>query len=50
MMDEEEWGEIVSDWLMEDYALKRKLRRNNKILFKQLQQLNFPGSNLIPSL
>lgn len=43
-MYEEEWGEIVSDWLMEDYALKRKLRRNNKVIFKQLKQLNFPGS------
>lgn len=44
MMYEEEWGEIVSDWLMEDQALKKKLRRNNKIIFEQLQQLKFPGS------
>lgn len=26
MMYEEKWGEIVSDWLTEDYALKKKLR------------------------
>ncbi|UZD11480.1 hypothetical protein [Virgibacillus natechei] len=44
MMHEEKWGEIVSDWLMEDQALKKKLRRNNKNIFKQLQQLKFPGS------
>ncbi|GAE93805.1 mobile element protein [Gracilibacillus boraciitolerans JCM 21714] len=45
MMYEEKWGgEIVSDWLMEDYALKKKLRRNNKIIFEQLQKLEFPGS------
>ena len=44
MMYEEKWGEIVSDWLMEDYALKKKLRRNNKNIFEQLQKLGFPGS------
>lgn len=44
MMYEEEWGEIVSDWLMEDFALKKKLRRNNKNIFEQLQGLGFPGS------
>ncbi|PXW89766.1 hypothetical protein DES38_1092 [Streptohalobacillus salinus] len=44
MMYEEEWGEIVSDWLMEDRALKKKLRRNNKIIFEQLEKLGFPGS------
>lgn len=44
MMYEEKWGEIVIDWLVEDYALKKKLRRNNTILFKQLQKLDFPGS------
>lgn len=44
MMYEEKWGEIVSDWLMEDYALKKKLRRNNKNIFEQLQQLGFSGS------
>src|SRR5690625_6814051 len=30
MMYEEKWGEIVSDRLTEDYALKKKLRRNNR--------------------
>src|SRR5690554_678417 len=44
MMYEEKWGEIVSDWLMEDYGLKKKLRRNNKVLFGQLQKLGFKGS------
>ena len=44
MMYEEKWGEIVSDWLLEDFALKKKLRRNNKVIFEQLQQLDFPGS------
>ncbi len=44
MMYEEKWGEIVSDWLLEDYALKKKLRRNNKVIFQQLKQLGFPGS------
>ena len=44
MMYDQEWGEIVSDWLMEDYALKKKLRRNNTILFNQLKALGFPGS------
>ena len=44
MMYVEKWGEIVSDWLMEDYALKKKLRRNNKVIFQQLEKLGFPGS------
>lgn len=44
MMYEEKWGEIVSDWLMEDLALKKKLRRNNKNIFVALQQLDYPGS------
>ncbi|GAQ17659.1 transposase [Oceanobacillus picturae] len=44
MMYEGKWGEIVSDWLLEDYALKKKLRRNNKIIYQQLKNLNFPGS------
>src|SRR5690625_3182847 len=44
MMHEEKWGEIVSDWLMEDFALKKKSRRNNKVIFKQLKKLEFPGS------
>jgi len=33
-MYEEEWGEIVIDWLTEDYALKKKLRRNNQTIFE----------------
>src|SRR5690606_155706 len=44
MMYEEKWGEIVSDCLLEDYALKKKLRRNNKGIFEQLQELGFKGS------
>lgn len=44
MMYEEEWGEIVIDWLVEDYALKKKARRNNKNIFEGLQKLGFPGS------
>lgn len=44
MMYDEKWGEIVSDWLMEDYALKKKLRRNNRIIFKQLKKIGFQGS------
>lgn len=44
MMYEEKWGEIVIDWLTEDYALKKKLRRNNKNIFDGLQKLGFPGS------
>ena len=44
MMYDEEWSEIVSDWLMEDYTLKKKSRRNNTILLNQLKALGFPGS------
>jgi len=44
MMYEEKWGEIVIDWLVEDYALKKKLRRNNKNIFKGLQNIGFTGS------
>ena len=29
---------------MEDYALKKKLSRNNKNIFEQLKLLGFPGS------
>src|SRR5699024_1864447 len=44
MMYEEKWGEIVSDWLLEDQKLKRKSRRTNKTLFGDLQEMGFPGS------
>ena len=44
MMYEEKWGEIVIDWLMEDFALKKKLRRRNTTIFEKLQELGFPGS------
>lgn len=41
MMYTEKWGEIISDWLFEDSKLKKKLRRNKKALFKDLQALRF---------
>ena len=44
MMYEEKWGEIVIDWLSEDYALKKKLRRNNKNIFEGLKKIGFTGS------
>ena len=44
MMYDEHRGEIVSVWLMENQALKKKKRRNNKNLYKQLQTLGFTGS------
>ncbi|QVY61286.1 IS21 family transposase [Cytobacillus gottheilii] len=44
MMYTEKWGEIISDWLFEDSKLKKKLRRNKKALFKDLQALGFAGS------
>ena len=37
MMYEEKWGEIVIDWLMEDFALKKKLRSKNTTIYEQLQ-------------
>src|SRR5690625_2685375 len=43
MMYGEKWGEIIVDWLIEDYALK-KLRGNNKSIFQQLEASGFPGS------
>ncbi len=36
MMYEEHWGEMVTDWLMEDQKLKPKLRRRNKAIFQEL--------------
>lgn len=44
MMYEEKWGEIVIDWLNEDYSLKKKLRRNNKNIFEGLKEVGFTGS------
>ena len=44
MMHTEKWGEIVSDWLFEDSKLKKKLRRNKKQIFTELQALGFTGS------
>jgi len=44
MMYEEKWGTMVSDWLFEDAKEKKKLRRNNLQLFKELQKHEFPGS------
>ena len=44
MMYEDKWGEIVIDWLSEDYSLKKKLRRNNKNIFEGLKKMGFTGS------
>ncbi len=44
MMYEGKWGEIVSDWLLEDLKLKKKSRRTNKKLFTDLNEMGFPGS------
>src|SRR5699024_9761244 len=44
MMYEEKWEEIVIDWLVEYYALKKKLRRNNKNIFKGFQNIGLTGS------
>ncbi len=44
MIYEEQWGEIVSDWLWEDKKLKKKNRRTNKGIFLVLQDLGFKGS------
>lgn len=44
MMYEEKWGEIVSDWLTEDYKLKKKERRTNKKIFEDLKEMGFRGS------
>lgn len=44
MMYEEQWGEIVTDWLWEDEKLKKKQRRTNKKMFQDLKAMDFPGS------
>lgn len=44
LMYEGKWGEIVSDWLVEDSKMKRKDRRTNKQLFNELIDLGFTGS------
>jgi transposase len=44
MMYQEKWGLMVSDWLFEDSREKRKLRRNNLQIFKELKTYNFKGS------
>lgn len=44
MMYEEEWGEMVADWLFEDQRLKRKSRRTNKELHNELMKYGFTGS------
>jgi hypothetical protein len=36
-MHEEQWGEIVADWLWEDEKLKKKQRRTNKKMFQDLK-------------
>jgi len=30
MMYEEKWGEIVSDWLFEDYKIKEKVQKDKE--------------------
>ncbi|ERN51287.1 IS21 family transposase [Alkalihalophilus marmarensis] len=44
MMYENNWGEMVADWLFEDSRLKKKLRRTKKEIFKELQGHGFEGS------
>lgn len=44
MMYTEKWGEIVSDWLVEDRKLKKKSRRTKKQIFIDLKELGFKGS------
>lgn len=43
-MYDEEWGEIVSLWLLEDAKLPRKKRRTRMYIFEQLKEKGFPGS------
>lgn len=44
MMYDEEWGDIVSLWLEEDFRLSKKKRRTNKNYFESLEVLKIPGS------
>lgn len=44
MMYDEEWGDIVSLWLEEDYRLPKKKRRTSKNHFESLKELGFLGS------
>ena len=44
MMYTEIWGEIIVDWLEEDFKVKKKLRRTNKKMFEDLQSMGFKGS------
>lgn len=44
MMYDEEWGDIVSLWLEEDYRLSKKKRRTIKNYFNSLKELGFLGS------
>src|SRR5699024_12878806 len=44
MMYDEEWGDIVSLWLEEDYRLPKKKRRTNKNYFELLEEIGLLGS------
>lgn len=44
MMYDEDWGDIVSLWLEEDYRLPKKKRRTNKNYFEGLETIGFKGS------
>ena len=44
MMYDEEWGDIVSLWLEEDFRLPKKKRRTALNYFEALCDLNFSGS------
>src|SRR5699024_5447166 len=44
MMYDEEWGDIVSLWLEEDYRFSKKKRRTNKNYIEGLETLGFKGS------
>lgn len=44
MKYDEDWGDIVSLWLEEDYRLPKKKRRTNKNYFEGLETIGFKGS------